>query len=250
MPTTRKGSWQIQESIHPMDDSVSISAVLPATEGKSDLDGPYLLVIRFQEKQLEIYVRWQESFIEISMSNEVNIEHRIPPNKPNIEKWHLSDDGGATFSSDPKELYEKMKTGERFIIRKDKKEMAVFDLTGIDEVNKRIENAILDISQEESKQQLKEQKEREKKEIDQQYIEARKNAYNGDPVPWYVPMQEIIDGFDYEIIVKADLVFDIELFKKLSIKVLSNPLDKSISMEYFNLYTSLVEKYNEIKSNS
>ena len=35
-------------------------------------------------------------------------------------------------------------------------------------------------------------------------------------------MQELIDGFDYEIMDNSNIMFDVELFKKLSLKVITN----------------------------
>lgn len=81
-------------------------------------------------------------------------------------------------------------------------------------------------------------------EIDIKYLEARETTYSKKIIPWSIPMQDYIDTFDYEKIIEANLLFDIKLFRQISVKALTESLDKTTRIEYFNLYTNLVEKYN------
>ena len=222
------GHWQIDESVHPMDDSLSIFAGTPAIEGKNEYGGTPTLLIRYVEGKIEILVNWAYSFY--CDDNKCRVKWRARPLEPVIETWNTSTNHEATFSPNPQSLYETMKKADlRFIIQNlHESIMAVFSYDGIEEVFKKIDSI-----------QLKESQDKIKSAQD------KVNYSNTSPIAWADPLRNTIDSFDSHIVVASELTFEIELFNNLTVTLANEPNNDRLKAEYFSLYTKIVSKYND-----
>ncbi|MCY4331644.1 MAG: hypothetical protein OXC96_03900 [Cyanobacteria bacterium MAG CAR1_bin_15] len=252
MTVTIHQKWHIEEKQSPLDDSTVVMAFNHAVEGKSKFLKPFLLVVRYQSGNLWVFIHWQGD-LDFGRGN-VEVTYRLPPERAKEEQWHRSKEGKATIYPNPTLFLESLAKSERLVAKLKSGPMAVFDLKGIDIVVERIERSKRGfVEDERGKEEIEPQDKNEKEKIDRQYKEAQQRkpvGGAGEMVYWYIPLQETIDKFDHRIVGDSEFMFELDLFKKMSTAIITNyhsgKRDDSVNTEYFDLYVSLVERYNRI----
>ncbi|MYF36709.1 MAG: hypothetical protein F4226_08010 [Synechococcus sp. SB0678_bin_12] len=254
MTVTIHQKWHIEEKQSPLDDSTVVVAFNQAVEGKGSLlqeEQPFLLVVRYESGNLWVFINWQGR-LDFGFGN-VEVTYRLPPERAKEEQWRRSKEGKATISLNPTLFLESLAKSERLVAKLKSGPMAVFDLKGIDIVVERIERSKRGFVEDERGKEEIESRKNEKEKIDRQYKEAQQRkpvGGAGEMVYLYTPLQETIDNFDHRIVGDSEFMFELDLFKKMSTTIITNyhsgKRDDSVNTEYFDLYVSLVERYNRI----
>lgn len=131
------GDWSIRNDTNPLDDSRTTTITLDAQEGRSRFDGAVTLVGRCQSNTTEVYVVWHDYLGDDSRSvyNEYkNVRVRVGEGEAVTQRWDISTDKQATFSSGAIELLRQMADEQRLVLQttpyNEAPVTAIFDLTG------------------------------------------------------------------------------------------------------------------------
>ena len=140
LPPIDRGSWRTGTSINPLDDSVTVTASLEASEGVGGIlgDEAFRLVARCLSNTTEVYVEWHDYLgdddQETIRTNEKRVTYRFPPAGARTELWSVSTNNEATFAANPipflRELVENDRLVTQTIPYADNQSLASFDLTG------------------------------------------------------------------------------------------------------------------------
>ena len=251
MTVTTHQKWHIEEKQSPLDDSTVVVALNHAVEGKSGFKRPFLLVVRYESGNLQVFIHWQGK-LEFDFGGNVEVTYRLPPERAKEEQWHRDTESKRTISPNPTLFLESLAESERLVAKLKSGPMAVFDLKGVDVVVERIEKSKHGFVEDERREEEIERRKNEKEKIDRQYkeVQQRRPGSKGDVAYWYTPLQKTIDNFDHEIVGDSEFIFDLDLFKKMSTTIITNyhsgRRTDSINAKYFDLYVSLVERYNKM----
>ena len=137
------GNWLINESVNPLDDSRTVTLLLPSTPASTQSrtrDRP-VLVARCQSNSTEVYINWYQYLGDDSSSvysNWKRVTVRIGTGDAREERWGISTDNDATFApSWAGNLLREMLTSDTFIARttpySENPMVAIFDTTGLEQ---------------------------------------------------------------------------------------------------------------------
>ena len=133
--TPNKGSWKVQTTTNPIDDSKTIVFVLNAESGEGSFGTPVRLVIRNLSGATNVYVNW-ESYL----GSEADVLMRVGKEKAKTDRWSMSTDSKATFlpaKYNPVEFIGRLKTVETLVLQVtpygDSPVTAVFNVIGFKE---------------------------------------------------------------------------------------------------------------------
>src|SRR5690606_25621483 len=133
------GAWITTTDTNPIDDSKTVTAILPASQGESRFGGPVGLVVRCKSNATEMYANWHEFLGDDSNSvyDEFKlVTVRVGDEPAREERWHLSTDRQGTFTpGSPIPLLKRMLSAERLVLQttpyNENPITAVFELEGI-----------------------------------------------------------------------------------------------------------------------
>ena len=132
----KQGNWTIYESIDPMSDSKKVGMILHSDNKGSW--GTYALVIRCQQGQTELYIRWNDRITEENPGVTIRLDKRSPM----ISNWSISSDRTITFytSGDITDFIKQLMGAETLAARVTPYQgapiTAVFDVRGLSEAIK------------------------------------------------------------------------------------------------------------------
>lgn len=92
---TGKGGWVVSKDSDPLSDVTTSSAVLVATEGKSKHGKSIALIVRCSQKELDIFIHWNEY---LGSKEWVEVAARFDKGTPSTAYWKLSASDTATFA--------------------------------------------------------------------------------------------------------------------------------------------------------
>ncbi len=130
--TNTKFNWKTNQSINPLDDSVTVVAFLNAWQGTGGLSDELIsLVARCKSNKTEVYVTWHD-YLGL---DDTSVTYRFPPSEAVNERWGLSTDNQATFVKQPiRFLKTLVANGKKLVIRtipyNESPSIATFDLEG------------------------------------------------------------------------------------------------------------------------
>ena len=87
-----KGDWRVSVDTNPIDDSTTVTLVLPSESGKSRWGRPINLVARCKSNTTELYINWNDY-----LGSEAKVTTRVGDMAANTKNWSLSTDSQATF---------------------------------------------------------------------------------------------------------------------------------------------------------
>lgn len=134
--TEKPAGWQLRTDVSPIDDSNSYFLSRDATEpvGSGFMSSTPTLMIRYKERELEVYV----TFGEYLGSDSTPVTVRLGASPARQEEWGLSTDGKAIFCpTDDRAFVDQLLRNDRLVIRLtpfgESPVTATFDLTGLSE---------------------------------------------------------------------------------------------------------------------
>lgn len=86
------GKWVVTDKVNPVDDSRTVTMVLPADSGKSKWGRPVVLIARCMSNSTEVFINWGDY-----LGSEADVLTRIGKNDAVTRRWSLSTDSQATF---------------------------------------------------------------------------------------------------------------------------------------------------------
>ncbi len=129
------GSWQVVESINPVDDSKSVQLVLEG-DAASKWGNSIRLNIRCLSNKTELFVNWHEF-----VNNEATpVLHRIDSNPAETSAWGISTDYQTTFYSRSIGFIKKLINAEKLLLQTtphgENPKQVTFRLSGLSEAIK------------------------------------------------------------------------------------------------------------------
>lgn len=130
------GKWLVSEDINPLNDSKTVTLVLPSESEATTLSRDRVgLVIRCQNFIPALYIVWHEY-----LGSETIVTTRVGAATATTSEWLISSDSQASFHRDPTVLITQMMGQARFVAQTtpygENPVTAVFDISGIDEALK------------------------------------------------------------------------------------------------------------------
>ena len=95
-----EGKWVVEESKNPIDDSLTITAVLAADTGQSRYGEPVTMIVRCKSNEIETYINWNSYLgddADSVYSSGKYVTTRIRDEKAVTTMWSISTDREATF---------------------------------------------------------------------------------------------------------------------------------------------------------
>jgi len=134
------GKWIVSSKTNPIDDSKTVTLVLPADEGKGRMGDPVSLIIRCKSGEIEIYISWNQY-----LGSEAHIISRVGSKEAQRDEWSLSTDSQASFYPNrPIPFIKDLLASDRFVAQvtpySESPVTAVFDVKGLGEAIKPLQN--------------------------------------------------------------------------------------------------------------
>ena len=125
--------------MNPIDDSITVTALLEADSGKSSRGETVYFVARCKSNKTEVYINWQDYLGDDSSSVYEKWKHvtvRIGNLESEQQKWSISTDNNATFAPTwAGDLLKKMSEHQRLIVQttpyNENPVTALFDTSGM-----------------------------------------------------------------------------------------------------------------------
>ena len=145
-PTCR---WIVSEDTNPIDDTITVAAVLIAEEGEGTYGDPVGLIFRCKSNLVEVYIGWNSY---LGSDNPI-VTTRIGNESAASNSWSISTDNTTTFwpglyqhrTLTDEAFIEKLMTVDRFVAQvipyNENPITAVFDLTGIEYAGQKVLDA-------------------------------------------------------------------------------------------------------------
>lgn len=129
-PEDTPGYWHIAESVDPIDDRETITAMVLANGGRSFGTSP-MLVVRCAKDKTDAFINWTDY---LGSANSVDVVVRWNDETAKTERWSASTDHTATFAPRPIAVVRALMEHDRLVVRtvpySDAPSTLVFDLTG------------------------------------------------------------------------------------------------------------------------
>lgn len=104
-------AWTVSRQVNPLDDSVTIAAMLAAQETGAWVQSPVTLVIRCQSGAIEAYINWG-----VDLGRAATVVWRAGAGRATSEQWAVSTDGLSTFCpSNEEALAGQIMRADRFV---------------------------------------------------------------------------------------------------------------------------------------
>lgn len=150
-PTPRPtGLWAVSEEVNPIDDTMTVTAVLLAKEGQGVYGDQVTMALRCKSDRVEAFILW----FSYLGSDDPTVTYRFGTEAALTNYWGLSSDSTATFYRGPlneldadympfhDSFVKKLMTVDRFVAQvtpyNENPITAVFDLTGIEHVGQQV----------------------------------------------------------------------------------------------------------------
>ena len=129
---TDSGEWDVSRKTNPLDDSVTITATLTASEGRNRRGRAPVLVARCTSSGVDAYIAWDDY-----LGNDVQpVTLRIGNRPADTDEWSISTDKKATFAPRADRFLIKLAAAERLVVQttpyNESPITATFALNGID----------------------------------------------------------------------------------------------------------------------
>ena len=139
-PPIEAGSWTINITTNPLDDSRTVVALLNAAEGVGGVidPKPITLVARCQSNESDVFIGWHD-FLGDDELNDVysdrkRVTYRFPPADAQTEMWNVSTDNAMTFVGSPIPFLRTLVESERLVVQTtpygESPSTAIFTLAG------------------------------------------------------------------------------------------------------------------------
>lgn len=128
------GAWQVSDEINPLDDTRTVTLLLPASSGTSRFGRPIVLVLRCMSGDTELYISWSDY-----VGSEARVTTRVGDAPARTTRWSLSTNSQATFYPDDDRAFvmEQLLGASQFVAQvtpyNESPKTAVFDVTGLDQ---------------------------------------------------------------------------------------------------------------------
>jgi type VI secretion system protein VasI len=137
--STGLGKWRVSKKVNPIDDSVTVTAILDADSGLGRRGEEVFFVARCQSNETEAYIGWEDYVGDDSSSVYENWKYvtvRIGDGDAEVQKWGVSTSKDATFAPNwAGTLLKKMAKSNKFIVQTtpygENPVTAIFDTTGM-----------------------------------------------------------------------------------------------------------------------
>ena len=107
------GLWRVGESVNPIDDTKTFTAILTAESGKSKWGDKVYIVLRYRSGKSEVYINW-DSYL----GSEAFVLSRIGIEKAKTTQWALSSDSKATFyKGNPIDFIKKIRQNDKAVFQ-------------------------------------------------------------------------------------------------------------------------------------
>jgi hypothetical protein len=136
---TGLGKWRVSKKVNPIDDSMTVTAILDADSGVGSRGEEVFFVARCQSDKTEAYIGWEDYVGDDSSSVYESWKYvtvRIGGEDAEVQKWGVSTSKDATFAPDwAGDLLQKMARDNKFIVQTttygESPVTAIFDTTGM-----------------------------------------------------------------------------------------------------------------------
>ena len=134
-PEREPGYWYIYESLDPIDDSVTITAMVLAN-GERSFGAVPMLAVRCAKDRTEVFVDWTDY---LGSDHNGRVVVRWDDGAPVTQRWSGSSDHRATFARQPISFVRSLMAHDRLVVRTTPYDEApttlVFDLTNEQKLN-------------------------------------------------------------------------------------------------------------------
>lgn len=128
---SESGKWKVEVEVNPIDDSKTVTMVLPASSGESSWGKTIYLIARCKSGKTELYINWQDY-----LGSESYVLTRVGKKEAVTRKWSLSTNSQASFHPNPISFLKEMLLSSKLVAQttpySDSPVTAIFDTSGME----------------------------------------------------------------------------------------------------------------------